>query len=107
MTFKWCDYRDANKQKTMTLTADEFIRRFLIHVLPRGFTKIRHYGFLSPRNKATKLKLCKKLTHTRVRDKPKVKLSILDFLKTLTGKDFTFCPHCGVGHLSRASPKKQ
>jgi len=106
VTFKWRDYRDSNKQKTMTLTADEFIRRFLIHVLPRGFTKIRHYGFLSPRNKATKLKLCKKLTNTRVRDNPKTKLSILDLLKTLTGKDFTICPKCGVGHLSRASPKK-
>jgi hypothetical protein len=106
VTFKWRDYRDDNKQKTMTLTADEFIRRFLIHVLPRGFTKIRHYGFLSPRNKTTKLKICKRLTNTLMGDKPKVKLSTLDLLLNLTGKDFTICPNCGIGHLSRASPEK-
>lgn len=64
VTFKWRDYKDNNKQKNMVLAVDEFIRRFLIHVLPRGFTKIRHYGYLSPRNKATKLKLFKKLTNT-------------------------------------------
>jgi len=104
VTFKWRDYRDNNKQKVMTVTADEFIRRFLIHVLPKGFTKIRHYGLLSPRNKATKLKRCKKLTNTPMRDNLKVKLSPLDFLKQLIGKDFTICPHCGVGHLGRASP---
>ena len=66
VTFKWRDYRDGNKQKQMSLDANEFIRRFLIHVLPDRFTKIRHYGLLSPVNKATKLKLCKKLTNTLV-----------------------------------------
>ena len=107
VTFKWRDYKDKNsKQKNMDLTADEFIRRFLIHVLPNRFTKIRHYGLLSPRNKATKLKLCKKLTNTLINDAPKEKLSPLDFLKKLTGIDFTICPCCGVGHLSRASPEK-
>ena len=57
VTFKWRDYKDDNKQKEMTLSANEFIRRFLVHVLPTGFTRIRHYGLLSPRNKATKLTL--------------------------------------------------
>lgn len=107
VTFKWRNYKDSNKQKVMTLSADEFIRRFLIHVLPSGFTRIRHYGLLSPRNKATKLKLCKKLTNTPVKDLPKTKLSALDFLKKLMGKDVTLCPCCGVGHLSRASPEKE
>lgn len=106
VTFKWRDYKDDNKQKNMNLTADEFIRRFLIHVLPNRFTKIRHYGFLSPRNKATKLKLCKKLTNTTLRDVPKVRLSTLELLEKITGKDFSICPCCGVGHLSRASPEK-
>ena len=59
VTFKWRDYKYHNKHKEMNGTANEFIRRFLIHVLPTGFTRIRHYGLLSPRNKATKLKLCK------------------------------------------------
>ena len=106
VTFKWRDYKDNNNQKNMNLTADEFIRRFLIHILPKRFTKIRHYGLLSPRNKTTKLKRCQKLTNTMLRDVPKVKMSALDFFKKLTGKDFTICPRCGIGHLSRASPEK-
>jgi hypothetical protein len=107
VTFKWRDYKDRNKQKVMDLTADEFIRRFLIHVLPAGFTRIRHYGLLSPRNKASKLKLCKKLTNTPINDVPKVKLDTLELLKKLTGKDFTLCPCCCVGHLGRASPESE
>lgn len=107
VTFKWRDYKDDSKQKEMNLSADEFIRRFLIHVLPDRFTRIRHYGLLSPRNKTTKLKLCKKLTKTPWSEIPKIKLSTLEFLKKLTGKDFTLCPSCGVGHLGRASPEKE
>lgn len=106
VTFKWRDYKENNKQKEMNVTANEFIRRFLIHVLPPGFTRIRHYGFLSPRNKSTKLKLCKKLTNTRVNNTPKTKLPILEFLKKITGKDFSICPRCSVGHLGRASPER-
>ncbi|QSO52865.1 IS91 family transposase [Alicyclobacillus curvatus] len=105
VTFKWRDYKDNNQQKEMSLTADEFIRRFLIHVLPTGFTRIRHYGLLSSRNKATKLKLCKRLTKTAVRTTPLPKLSALDFLEKLTGRDLTVCPCCGIGHL-RASPEQ-
>jgi hypothetical protein len=88
----------------MILAADEFIRRFLIHVLPNRFTKIRHYGLLSPVNKSTKLKLCKKLTNTLVNDAPKSRLSMVELLSMLIGKDVTVCPCCGIGHLSRAAP---
>ena len=104
VTFKWRDYKDNNKTKNMELTACEFIRRFLIHVLPHRFNKIRHYGLLSPRVKTAKLKLCKRLTNTFYTDVPKEKMSTLDLFKKLTGKDFTLCPCCGIGHLSRASP---
>jgi len=107
VTFKWRDYKDDNKQKKMTVTADEFIRRFLIHVLPPGFTRIRHYGFLSSRNKATRLRLCKKLTRTAVPDLTKTKLTTLELLQQILGKDFTSCPYCEVGHMSRASPAEQ
>lgn len=106
VTFKWRDYKDHNRQKEMTLTADEFIRRFLVHVLPSGFMRIRHYGFLSPRNKSTKLALCKKLTKTSVRTKSTANLSAMELLQKLTGRDFTLCPCCGVGHLTRASPQQ-
>ena len=58
VTFRWKDYRNNNKVKLMILKAEEFVRRFLLHVLPSGFTKIRHYGILSSRNIGTKLALC-------------------------------------------------
>ena len=51
ITFEYKDYKDNGKIKLMTLTADEFIRRFLLHVLPSKFTKIKHYGLLANRNK--------------------------------------------------------
>lgn len=104
VTFRWRDYRDGNRQKDMELTADEFIRRFLLHILPDGFTKIRHYGLLSPANKSTKLKLCKKLTNTLPNDTPRIRMTVVEFLEKLTGKDITLCPCCGTGHLGRASP---
>src|SRR5271154_7461753 len=59
--FHWKDYRDDNRQKTMTLAAEEFIRRFLIHVLPDGFHRIRYFGFLGNCHRAQKLALCRKL----------------------------------------------
>ena len=49
--FRWKDYRRGNRQKAMMLTADEFIRRFLLHVLPKGFQRIRYYGFLGNRHR--------------------------------------------------------
>ncbi len=64
VTFRWRDYRDGNRQKEMTISAEEFIRRFLLHVLPPKFMRIRHYGFLSPRNKGTQLRRCQRLTRT-------------------------------------------
>jgi putative transposase len=61
VSFRWCDYRHYNKAKGMTLAADEFIRRFLLHALPDGFHRIRHYGFLANRGRADKLALCRSL----------------------------------------------
>jgi hypothetical protein len=59
VTFEWKDYADGNQTKTMTLEAAEFIRRFLLHVLPSGFVHIRHFGFLANRKKKQKLALCR------------------------------------------------
>jgi hypothetical protein len=61
VAFRWKDYRHHGKAKTMTLGADEFIRRFLLHTLPDGFHRIRHYGFLANGHRAAKLVLCRKL----------------------------------------------
>ncbi|HBC93437.1 MAG TPA: hypothetical protein DCZ10_11240 [Pelotomaculum sp.] len=95
VTFKWRDYRNGDKQKHMSLATNEFIRRFLIHVLPDGFTKIRHYGLLSSINKPTRLRLCKKLTNTLVNEFPKDRLSTIELLNLLTGRNVTLCPCCG------------
>jgi hypothetical protein len=61
VAFRWKDYRHHGKAKVMMLAADEFIRRFLLHTLPDGFHRIRHYGFLANRQRAAKLALCRRL----------------------------------------------
>jgi hypothetical protein len=59
--FRWKDYAHHNKKRKMTLSAQEFLRRFLLHVLPRGFVRIRSFGFLANRRRATLLPLCQRL----------------------------------------------
>jgi hypothetical protein len=59
VTFRWRDYAHGNKKRKMTLSADEFLRRFLLHVLPKGFVRIRFFGFLANRRRATLLPLCR------------------------------------------------
>lgn len=61
VTFRWKDYAHANKQRMMTLSSQEFLRRFLLHVLPRGFVRIRFYGFLAQRRRARLLSVCRQL----------------------------------------------
>lgn len=103
VTYKWRDYKDNNKEKYMTVSSEEFIRRFLLHVLPDKFVKIRHYGILANRNRKTKLKLCKRLTGIRNNRIaiPNKKLSIEEFILKLTGKDITKCPCYGEGKMIR------
>lgn len=101
VTFKWRDYKDHNKEKFMTLTVDEFIRRFLMHVLPRKFVKIRHYGILSNRNRPTKLQKCKELTgavQSKNQDQ-EVNLNVSELLLKLTGVDINICSCCGKGKM--------
>ena len=97
VTFKWRDYKDNNQMKEMTITTEEFIRRFLIHILPPKFMKIRYYGILGNRNKKKKLLKCKILTRTKIYKKKE--LPTLELLKKVLGKDFNLCPHCKKGHM--------
>lgn len=101
VTFKWRDYSDGNKQKTMRLRAEEFMRRFLTHILPAGFRKIRHFGIFASRGKTERLALCKRLTGTYTVVSVE---STMDRLVRILGVDFNLCPCCKSGHLSRASP---
>lgn len=106
LTFRGRDYQAQNRQKHRTLSADEFLRRFPLHVLPSGFIRIRHYGILSPRNKAN-LRRCQRLTRTIIPDNL-LPAHTMTLLAQLTGRDYTQCPACGVGHLQpvRASPAR-
>jgi hypothetical protein len=61
VTFRWKDYAHGSKTRQMTLLATEFLRRFFLHVLPRGFVRIRHFGFLAHRFRAARVKLCRQL----------------------------------------------
>ena len=102
--FQWKDYRDNDRQKTMTLSADEFIRRFLIHVLPDGFQRIRYYGFLSNCHRNEKLALCRQLLGMAVeREKlPGDQLSDYDYealYEKLTGCSLRQCPICRQGRM--------
>lgn len=97
VSFKWRDYKDSNKWKVMSLSAVEFIRRFLMHILPQRFMKIRHYGILGNRNKTEKLNLCKKLTNTPIVQK--VKISALELIQKLLGRDVSKCSVCGESKL--------
>jgi hypothetical protein len=98
VTFSYRDYKNKGKKNTMKLPANEFIRRFLLHVLPSGFRKIRHYGFLSPASKKIKLKLCMKLLGVK-QSNTQITLSTRNLLLIITGKDIHTCPVCGVGKL--------
>ncbi len=99
VTFKWRDYKDNNEWKVTTITAVEFIRRFLLHVLPSGFMKIRHYGILGNRNKTKKLKLCKTLTNTPIIKR--TVLSATELIEKLIGKKPFLCPCCKSDKLNR------
>jgi hypothetical protein len=98
--FRWKDYRDHNRQKTMPLTADEFIRRFLLHVLPNGFQRIRYFGFLGNRYRKQKLALCRQLLGMP-EELPTCPPSndYRDLYEKLTGRSLRECPVCHQGRM--------
>jgi hypothetical protein len=100
VTFEWKDYRDA-QLKPMTLSADEFIRRFLLHALPPGFQRIRYYGFLANCHRAARLKLCRRLLATPTAELLPRPTDYRDFYRQLTGINLRLCPRCGKGILFR------
>ena len=94
VSFTWKDYRHRGTTKTMTLSADEFIRRFLQHTVPDGFHRIRHFGFLANHHRAKKLALCRSLLAAPPPEPPPPR-RWQDRLRDLTGQDVEVCPCCG------------
>jgi hypothetical protein len=103
VSFTWKDYSQGNVERIMTLPAHEFIRRFLLHVLPDGFVRIRHFGFLANLHRAAKLRLCRQ--HLKVSQEPTGPKhdpkDWVQLLQSLTGKDPFVCPNCQHGRLVR------
>ena len=103
VTFCYKDYRNGSQQKTMSLLVDEFIRRFLLHVLPEGFHRIRYYGFLGNRYRTEKLEHCRHLLGMvpREQDSPTevAELDYRDRYQALTGSSLWECPACHRGRM--------
>jgi hypothetical protein len=94
--FRYKDYGDANRIKQMTLSAEEFIRRFLLHVLPKGFVRMRHYGLLASRNVSTRLERCRQLLAASTQpDADTEKKTSIDPLQDWMTEHVMQCPHCG------------
>ena len=100
VSFRWRDYSDNNKSKVMTVDAGEFIRRFLLHILPDRFVKIRHYGLLGNRCRKKKLDQCRTLLSCADHNKAEQKTETWqEALLRFTGIDITKCPACGEGKM--------
>ena len=99
MTFTYRDRADENEQKLMSLEATEFIRRFLLHVLPDGFVKIRYFGFLAHRNKKRCIALIRKLIDPDAMPIAKIEETAVEMMLRLTGIDITCCSHCKKGKM--------
>ena len=103
VAFAWKDYRHESRRKVMCLDAQEFVRRFLLHVLPAGFQRIRHYGLLANRYREIKLAHCRQLLAepAPVVELPAAPMDYLDRYQRLTGVSLRDCPHCGRGQMVR------
>jgi hypothetical protein len=93
--FRWKDYRHHDKPKVMTLDAGEFIRRFLLHVLPDGFRRIRHFGFLANGHRTAKLATIRTLLDVPAPDLAVAPTTYRERYARLTGRSLDICPCCG------------
>ena len=101
--FRMRDSANGNRKKLVRMEAREFARRFLLHVLPGGFKRIRHYGLLGPAHKAEKLAAARAALSAPAPD-PLVTEPVEAFLLRVAGIEWMACPHCGTGHFHVLSP---
>ncbi len=98
--FRWKDYAHGGREKTMTLDASEFLRRFLLHVLPSGFVRIRHYGFLSNRLRHEKVAVCRALLSSdSAPECPTTSPSVEPVVSDVEPVSTAVCPRCGKGRM--------
>jgi hypothetical protein len=98
VTFQWKDYANGNQTETITLDSVEFIRRFLVHVLPSGFVHIRHFGFLANRTRKKRLALCRSLLSA---PRSQASAASPDTVSTTEDQPARLCPACKTGRLIR------
>ena len=98
--FRWKDYSDGHRVKIMALAAEEFIRRFLLHVVPERFVRIRHFGFLANRSRQAKLERCRQLLGQPLPSPSPMAESVPALLLRLTGLDIERCHVCGQGRFA-------
>jgi hypothetical protein len=109
VTYTWRDRSDDNKEKEDTISAEEFTKRFFYHILPKGFKKIRYYGWLSAYNRKSTLPAIRESLHISPPE-PEPPQTLAEIILKQTGVDITLCPHCNKGHLrltSKIIPKKR
>ncbi len=99
VTFLWKDYAAGNQTKTMTLDAVEFIRRFMLHILPGGFVRIRQFGFLANRARGKKLARCRELLGAPPLSADAAVVANPE--ANTDERDRKLCPACGAGHMIR------
>lgn len=102
VAFRWKDYRHVSRPRVMQLSADEFIRRFLLHVLPHGFQRIRYYGLLAHRGRTRHLATCRHLLGVPTPVADSAPVAPLDYraqYAALTGRSLTTCPVCHRGTM--------
>lgn len=99
VVFTYRDRQQNNEKKTMSVDASEFIRRFLLHVLPKGFMKIRYFGFLANVKKKENIRLIRQLVGVAMKVPGKIKETVQQIMLRVTGIDITCCPRCKKGKM--------
>jgi hypothetical protein len=97
--FRYRDYADQNREKIMELPAASFINRFMMHVVPRRFVRIRYFGILSHRNKRKAIDACRKF-YKIIKQTEKIPLTSNEIFLRVTGKNIACCPACKIGRLA-------
>jgi hypothetical protein len=106
VAFRWKNYRQGGQSKPMTLPVDEFLRRFLQHVLPAGFVRVRYYGLLANRHRHSRLAHCRKLLGAQAQasaspPEPETQPAVTDSPAAVDKDSSPACLACGVGRLHR------